>query len=155
MCGDPPVSVGAAGGCHTHACHALQYNKCVNSSISHYASIFPTNNKTVSVDIYQGVSGTRLCPVSSHSHLGDISLSPSTPGAGRSYNPTRELGADGNAWGRDTSGCPLECPYTGRHPGLLFWGSGIVHLGHRDPGSGTELHDDWDLCRAVRHGGEI
>uniref|UniRef100_A0A8C3TZS7 Natural resistance-associated macrophage protein 1 n=1 Tax=Catharus ustulatus TaxID=91951 RepID=A0A8C3TZS7_CATUS len=30
------------------------YNKCVNSSISHYASIFPTNNETVSVDIYQG-----------------------------------------------------------------------------------------------------
>ncbi|KAM7048963.1 natural resistance-associated macrophage protein 1 isoform 2-T2 [Acridotheres tristis] len=30
------------------------YNKCINSSISHYASIFPINNKTVSVDIYQG-----------------------------------------------------------------------------------------------------
>ncbi|NWH76625.1 NRAM1 protein, partial [Piaya cayana] len=30
------------------------HNKCVNSSISHYAGIFPTNNKTVSVDIYQG-----------------------------------------------------------------------------------------------------
>ncbi|XP_066179071.1 natural resistance-associated macrophage protein 1 isoform X1 [Sylvia atricapilla] len=30
------------------------HNKCINSSISHYASIFPTNNKTVSVDIYQG-----------------------------------------------------------------------------------------------------
>uniref|UniRef100_A0A8C5X6S6 Natural resistance-associated macrophage protein 1 n=1 Tax=Malurus cyaneus samueli TaxID=2593467 RepID=A0A8C5X6S6_9PASS len=30
------------------------HNKCVNSSISHYAGIFPTNNETVSVDIYQG-----------------------------------------------------------------------------------------------------
>ncbi|XP_071418102.1 natural resistance-associated macrophage protein 1 isoform X4 [Pithys albifrons albifrons] len=30
------------------------HNKCVNSSIGHYASIFPTNNETVSVDIYQG-----------------------------------------------------------------------------------------------------
>ncbi|NWH36954.1 NRAM1 protein, partial [Chloropsis hardwickii] len=30
------------------------HNKCLNSSISHYASIFPTNNETVSVDIYQG-----------------------------------------------------------------------------------------------------
>ncbi|XP_056352768.1 natural resistance-associated macrophage protein 1 isoform X2 [Oenanthe melanoleuca] len=30
------------------------HSKCVNSSISHYASIFPTNNETVSVDIYQG-----------------------------------------------------------------------------------------------------
>ncbi|XP_058695808.1 natural resistance-associated macrophage protein 1 isoform X3 [Poecile atricapillus] len=32
----------------------VKHNKCINSSISHYASIFPTNNKTVSVDIYQG-----------------------------------------------------------------------------------------------------
>lgn len=79
------------GGCHTHTCHALQHNKCINSSISHYADIFPTNNQTVSVDIYQGVSVTRLCPVSIHSHLGDTSLSPSTPGAGGSYNPTRKL----------------------------------------------------------------
>ncbi|XP_017582781.1 natural resistance-associated macrophage protein 1 isoform X3 [Corvus cornix cornix] len=30
------------------------HNKCLNSSISHYAGIFPTNNETVSVDIYQG-----------------------------------------------------------------------------------------------------
>ncbi|KFP84566.1 Natural resistance-associated macrophage protein 1, partial [Acanthisitta chloris] len=30
------------------------HNKCVNSSMSHYADIFPTNNETVSVDIYQG-----------------------------------------------------------------------------------------------------
>ncbi|NWS68531.1 NRAM1 protein, partial [Crotophaga sulcirostris] len=30
------------------------HNKCVNSSVSRYAGIFPTNNKTVSVDIYQG-----------------------------------------------------------------------------------------------------
>ncbi|KAJ7405672.1 Natural resistance-associated macrophage protein 1 [Pitangus sulphuratus] len=30
------------------------HNKCVNSSISHYAGIFPANNETVSVDIYQG-----------------------------------------------------------------------------------------------------
>ncbi|XP_050833052.1 natural resistance-associated macrophage protein 1 isoform X3 [Serinus canaria] len=30
------------------------HNKCINSSISHYAGIFPTNNETVSVDIYQG-----------------------------------------------------------------------------------------------------
>uniref|UniRef100_A0A8C3Q307 Natural resistance-associated macrophage protein 1 n=1 Tax=Chrysolophus pictus TaxID=9089 RepID=A0A8C3Q307_CHRPC len=30
------------------------HNKCVNSSVSHYASIFPINNETVSVDIYQG-----------------------------------------------------------------------------------------------------
>ncbi|KAM6269036.1 natural resistance-associated macrophage protein 1 isoform 2-T2 [Porphyrio hochstetteri] len=30
------------------------HNKCINSSISHYASIFPANNETVSVDIYQG-----------------------------------------------------------------------------------------------------
>ncbi|KFU97912.1 Natural resistance-associated macrophage protein 1, partial [Pterocles gutturalis] len=30
------------------------HNKCINSSVSHYASIFPTNNETVSVDIYQG-----------------------------------------------------------------------------------------------------
>uniref|UniRef100_A0A8D2N8V2 Natural resistance-associated macrophage protein 1 n=1 Tax=Zonotrichia albicollis TaxID=44394 RepID=A0A8D2N8V2_ZONAL len=27
---------------------------CINSSISHFAGIFPTNNETVSVDIYQG-----------------------------------------------------------------------------------------------------
>ncbi|NXL56015.1 NRAM1 protein, partial [Chordeiles acutipennis] len=30
------------------------HNKCVNSSVSRYADIFPTNNETVSVDIYQG-----------------------------------------------------------------------------------------------------
>ncbi|NXC78092.1 NRAM1 protein, partial [Anhinga anhinga] len=30
------------------------HNKCINSSISHYAGIFPANNETVSVDIYQG-----------------------------------------------------------------------------------------------------
>ncbi|KAK2532671.1 hypothetical protein Q9966_008233 [Columba livia] len=30
------------------------HNKCMNSSVSHYASIFPANNETVSVDIYQG-----------------------------------------------------------------------------------------------------
>ncbi|XP_053926011.1 natural resistance-associated macrophage protein 1 isoform X3 [Cuculus canorus] len=30
------------------------HNKCVNSSVSRYAGIFPTNNETVSVDIYQG-----------------------------------------------------------------------------------------------------
>lgn len=30
------------------------HNKCVNSSVSRYASIFPINNETVSVDIYQG-----------------------------------------------------------------------------------------------------
>uniref|UniRef100_A0A8C0FEX0 Natural resistance-associated macrophage protein 1 n=1 Tax=Bubo bubo TaxID=30461 RepID=A0A8C0FEX0_BUBBB len=30
------------------------HNKCVNSSVSHYAGIFPINNETVSVDIYQG-----------------------------------------------------------------------------------------------------
>uniref|UniRef100_A0A8B9GE76 Natural resistance-associated macrophage protein 1 n=1 Tax=Amazona collaria TaxID=241587 RepID=A0A8B9GE76_9PSIT len=30
------------------------HNKCINSSVSHYASIFPINNETVSVDIYQG-----------------------------------------------------------------------------------------------------
>nr|XP_013222907.1 natural resistance-associated macrophage protein 1 [Columba livia] len=30
------------------------HNKCINSSVSHYASIFPANNETVSVDIYQG-----------------------------------------------------------------------------------------------------
>lgn len=87
-------------GCHTCACHALQHNKCINSSISHYASIFPTNNKTVSVDIYQGVSGTRLYPVSIHSHLRDVSLSPLTPRTGGCHSPTRKLGADGNAWGR-------------------------------------------------------
>ncbi|XP_030909086.1 natural resistance-associated macrophage protein 1 isoform X3 [Melopsittacus undulatus] len=30
------------------------HNKCINSSVSRYANIFPTNNETVSVDIYQG-----------------------------------------------------------------------------------------------------
>nr|XP_025979063.1 natural resistance-associated macrophage protein 1 [Dromaius novaehollandiae] len=30
------------------------HDKCVNSSVSQYASIFPPNNQTVSVDIYQG-----------------------------------------------------------------------------------------------------
>ncbi|NWU53634.1 NRAM1 protein, partial [Dromas ardeola] len=30
------------------------HNKCVNSSVSRYAGIFPANNETVSVDIYQG-----------------------------------------------------------------------------------------------------
>ncbi|XP_051480058.1 natural resistance-associated macrophage protein 1 isoform X2 [Apus apus] len=30
------------------------HNKCINSSISRYTSIFPDNNETVSVDIYQG-----------------------------------------------------------------------------------------------------
>lgn len=54
----------------------------------------------------------------------------------------------------DTLGRSLECPYTGCHPGLLFRGSSTVHLGHRDPGSRTELHNDRDLRRAVRHGGE-
>lgn len=45
--------------------HALQHNKCVNSSVSRYASIFPINNETVSVDIYQGVSGAGLHPTAS------------------------------------------------------------------------------------------
>ncbi|KFP52991.1 Natural resistance-associated macrophage protein 1, partial [Cathartes aura] len=30
------------------------HNRCVKSSVSHYAGIFPANNETVSVDIYQG-----------------------------------------------------------------------------------------------------
>ncbi|NWZ30309.1 NRAM1 protein, partial [Asarcornis scutulata] len=30
------------------------HNKCINSSVSRYAGIFPLNNATVSVDIYQG-----------------------------------------------------------------------------------------------------
>uniref|UniRef100_A0A8C3RE27 Natural resistance-associated macrophage protein 1 n=1 Tax=Cyanoderma ruficeps TaxID=181631 RepID=A0A8C3RE27_9PASS len=34
--------------------HQRNEDVCINSSISHYADIFPTNNKTVSVDIYQG-----------------------------------------------------------------------------------------------------
>lgn len=100
MCGASLCLWELLGGCNPRACHALQHNKCINSSISHYAGIFPTNNETVSVDIYQGVSATRLCPVSFHSHLGDMSLSPSTPGAGGDYYATRDLGADGNAWGR-------------------------------------------------------
>lgn len=53
---------------------ALQHNKCINSSVSHYASIFPTNNETVSVDIYQGVSGSRLCPTGIRTYLGDTVL---------------------------------------------------------------------------------
>lgn len=45
-------------GCPTRAHGAFQHNKCVNSSVSPYARIFPLDNATVSVDIYQGVSGT-------------------------------------------------------------------------------------------------
>jgi len=52
----PPCPWGLPGGCHTHARCALQHNKCVNSSVSRYAGIFPANNETVAVDIYQGVS---------------------------------------------------------------------------------------------------
>lgn len=36
----------------------LQFNICANSSLQNYAKIFPRNNDTVSVDIYQGVSAT-------------------------------------------------------------------------------------------------
>lgn len=32
-----------------------QFNVCANSSLHDYAKIFPTNNHTVDVDIYQGV----------------------------------------------------------------------------------------------------
>lgn len=70
--GVPPCLGGLLGGHHARACHALQHNKCVNSSISQYASIFPNNNETVSVDIYQGVSGPGLCPAGIRTHLGDI-----------------------------------------------------------------------------------
>lgn len=45
-------------GCPIRARGAFQHNKCVNSSVSPYARIFPLDNATVSVDIYQGVSGT-------------------------------------------------------------------------------------------------
>lgn len=58
----------------THARRALQHNKCVNSSVSHYAGIFPANNETVSVDIYQGVSGAELCPAGICACFGDIAL---------------------------------------------------------------------------------
>lgn len=34
----------------------LQFNICANSSLHSYAKIFPRDNHTVSVDIYQGVS---------------------------------------------------------------------------------------------------
>uniref|UniRef100_A0A8C8SJJ5 Natural resistance-associated macrophage protein 1 n=1 Tax=Pelusios castaneus TaxID=367368 RepID=A0A8C8SJJ5_9SAUR len=37
-----------------HRTNQEVYNQCINSSVSHYATIFPTNNETVSVDIYQG-----------------------------------------------------------------------------------------------------
>lgn len=33
-----------------------QFNVCANSSLHDYAKIFPKNNLTVDVDIYQGVS---------------------------------------------------------------------------------------------------
>lgn len=36
--------------------HPLQHDVCVNSSVSQYANIFPADNSTVSVDLYQGVS---------------------------------------------------------------------------------------------------
>uniref|UniRef100_A0A8B9J207 Natural resistance-associated macrophage protein 1 n=1 Tax=Amazona collaria TaxID=241587 RepID=A0A8B9J207_9PSIT len=55
LVGTSPVPVGATGW-PSRLCPlcALQHNKCINSSVSHYASIFPINNETVSVDIYQG-----------------------------------------------------------------------------------------------------
>lgn len=41
----------------------LQFNICANSSLQDYAKIFPRDNNTVSVDIYQGVSVTLAqCP---------------------------------------------------------------------------------------------
>ncbi|KFV63413.1 Natural resistance-associated macrophage protein 1, partial [Dryobates pubescens] len=42
------------GGAFYHQRNQDVHNQCVNSSVSHYAGIFPTNNETVSVDIYQG-----------------------------------------------------------------------------------------------------
>lgn len=79
MWGSPPCPWGPPGGHHAHAHRALQHNKCVNSSVSRYAGIFPANNETVSVDIYQGVSGPGLCPAGIRTHVGDIELPPSDP----------------------------------------------------------------------------
>lgn len=77
VCGGSPLCPwGLPGGRHARARHALQHNKCVNSSVSHYAGIFPANNETVSVDIYQGVSGPGLCPVGIRTHFGDVALPP-------------------------------------------------------------------------------
>lgn len=36
-----------------------QFSVCANSSLRDYAKIFPRNNHTVDVDIYQGVSARR------------------------------------------------------------------------------------------------
>ena len=79
MGGCPPCLWGLLGGHHGRARHALQHNRCVNSSVSHYAGIFPANNETVSVDIYQGVSDPGLCPVGIRTHSGDTALPPIDP----------------------------------------------------------------------------
>lgn len=90
---------GLPGGRHARAHRALQHHKCVNSSVSRYANIFPTNNETVSVDIYQGVSGPGLCSVGIHTHLGDIALPSLAPGSGGCHNPAGRPGADGRGGG--------------------------------------------------------
>lgn len=86
--------------------------------------------------------------------LGDTVLTAIDVSGWRLGNPAERQGVAGVPRVGDTLVSPWECPCTGRHPGLLFRGGGTVHLGHWNPGSRTELHDDRDLCRAVRHGGE-
>lgn len=151
----PPCLWGLPGGCHTRTHCALQHNKCINSSVSHYASIFPANNETVSVDIYQGVSGPRLCPTGICMNLRDIALRPTDSRGWWMPSPHWEAESWWGCPGRGMLwGPPQKCPHTGCHPWVLFRGGGAVHLGHWDPGSGAELHDDWDLRGTVRHGGE-
>ncbi|XP_021256184.1 natural resistance-associated macrophage protein 1 isoform X7 [Numida meleagris] len=69
------------------------HNKCVNSSVSRYANIFPVNNKTVSVDIYQGEGyfgiPIRVLPCRVSSWAATLGLQRSTSGPWGSWRQGR------------------------------------------------------------------
>lgn len=52
-----------------------------------------------------------------------------------------------------TFGSLCMCVSPGSGPGLFLWPCSSLHLGHRHPGSRTELHYDRNLLRPVCYGG--
>lgn len=137
-----PSSLGLLGGHHPCLLHAFQHSQCVNSSVSHYAGIFPNNNETVSVDIYQGVSGPGLCPAGIQTVWEDTAL----PSLGMEVAMTtleRKLGATGVLWGMlsgphgsvPAQGVILGC-YFGA-AALYIWAIGILAAGQSSTMTGT------------------
>ena len=110
-----------------------QFNICAKSSLHDYAPIFPRNNLTVAVDIYQGVSKrtARLGLGEEGLHPAGTPLATPTPGA----EPAWE-GGGSMAWPHPSSqGVILGCLFG---PAALYiWAVGLLAAGQSSTMTGT------------------